>query len=200
MSKIIKKLIIIIVVILLAGAGYVFIKSFTGEQINSDLSFGQRIKSVFGLGRDSAPDSESGNSGQRVYTHPVYGFTFESSELLNISSFQEGEYGEIILARSDEDESKVFQIFVSPFDEPGPITKERILQDLPDMAIDEPLDVIIGQNNIQALIFWSNELSLGKTREVWFINSGYLYQITTRAELDGWVGKILETLRFQEKS
>ncbi len=139
----------------------------------------------------------------RTYFHPKYKFSFQYPGELNVSAFQEGEYGETVLVQKP-DERAGFQIFIAPFDEAGPMTKERILQDLPDMVVEEPQQVIIGQDPstgsgqaITALIFFSHEPSLGKTREVWFIHGGYLYQLSTYAGLDGFIGRILETWKFQ---
>ena len=141
--------------------------------------------------------SSGDESGWVVYNYSKYGFTFQCPGELKISTFQEGEYGDMILAQNTQSEEKQgFQVFISPFDEQGPITKERILQDLPNMRIDQSQDVIITKDNIQALIFLSDEESFENTREIWFVYNDYLYQVSTYAGQDGFIGKVLETLDF----
>jgi len=132
----------------------------------------------------------------RTYYYPQYRFSFQYPGELNASAFQEGDYGHTVLVQQPNERAG-FQIFIASFDEAGPITKERILRDLPDMVIDQPQHVIIGQDKITALIFFSHEPSLGRTREVWFIYGGHLYQMSTFAGLDGFIGRILETWKFQ---
>ena len=44
--------------------------------------------------------------------------------------------------------------------------------------------------------FFSEDVIGNKTREVWFIKDGFLYEISTRAELDTWLAQILSTWRF----
>lgn len=88
-----------------------------------------------------------------------------------------------------------FQIFIMPFDEPGPITKERILIDMPDAIIDDPKMVQI--NGIEAFLFFGEDEDLGRTREVWFANDGYLYQVSSWASFDEELSKIMRTFKFK---
>lgn len=141
----------------------------------------------------------------QVYTNSKYSFSFKYPKGFTVTNFQEGEYGETILVNKQGSKDS-FQIFISPFDEPGPLTKERILADVPDMKIENPEQRLL-KNGVPGLIFFSEEASLGKTREVWFIYpvrssdsngayNGYLYQISTLAELDKWLAEILSTWKF----
>ena len=95
------------------------------------------------------------------------------------------------------DQTIGFQIFIIPFDEEGPLAPERIRQDLPEMLIQNPQNVIIGKDNIRALIFFSQEPGFGRTREIWFVRNGYLYQAMTYAELDALIGQVMESWEFQ---
>ncbi|OHA03532.1 MAG: hypothetical protein A3I44_01405 [Candidatus Sungbacteria bacterium RIFCSPLOWO2_02_FULL_51_17] len=131
-----------------------------------------------------------------TYDHPL-GFSFQHPTDVNITSFDDGE-GEVVLGQGKE--RRAFQIFILPFDEEGPVTPERVKKDVPDMQIESPQQVLIGKNkNIAALIFLSESQELGKTREIWFSHEGYLYQITTYADADSFIGSLLETWRFEEQ-
>lgn len=139
-----------------------------------------------------------------IYTNPDYGFSFNYPEGLQISEFGE-EQGRVILVGDK------FQIYVSAFDEPGPLTPERIREDLPNIVIENPQVVTLGgktsdvggktsdveERNVTALVFFGRDPSLGKTREVWFAYSGYLYQVSSLAEFDAQLSKILKTWQFQ---
>ena len=140
----------------------------------------------------------------QAYTSADYGFSFKYPEEFSASELDDDSGHTVLLQTSDAREG--FQIFISAFDEPfdpaqgksGPITPERIKQDLPDMLINSPQQVLIGeQKDIPALIFLSKHESLGDVREVWFVVNGFLYQLTAYADLDNFIGPILETLSFE---
>jgi len=127
--------------------------------------------------------------------HPELPFAFAYPKDLTPSTFADGE-AEIVLLKGKEAEREV-QIVIRAFDESGPLTVERIQRDLPEMVIDEPQNILIGPAQIPALLFWSEGGSAGRTREVWFIQGGYLYQITGSAEMDETLAKMMETWRFE---
>jgi hypothetical protein len=45
-------------------------------------------------------------------------------------------------------------------------------------------------------MFYGNNAIMGDTREVWFIHSGLLYEVTTYKQLDSWLGQIMQTWTF----
>lgn len=168
------KIFIAIAVIALTGAGAFWF--FLSRDVETE---GQRQISV--------PVSEKSADISETYTNSKYGFSFDHSKELNISEFTEDNV-DVILASSG------FQILISPFDEPGPITKERILKDIPDMIITN--DKIISVGGESALSFRSKDES-GETSEIWFVHNGYLYQITSLPDFGGKLQKILETMLFR---
>lgn len=133
----------------------------------------------------------------KTYFSEKLGFSFNYPEGFNVSGFAEGEIGYTILAQKAGSRES-FQIFVLDFDEPGPITPPRIEKDIPDMVMESPQDVLVGTGkNIRALVFFSRNESLGRTREVWFVQNGRLFQLTAYADMDNIIGPVLETLKFQ---
>lgn len=142
------------------------------------------------------------------FTHPDYGFSLEYPKELSVERYLEADDAEIIVFQGENSsfakatEDRVgFQIFISPFGEDELLTKERILEDLPQAIIEEPLRVILNPgapvpNRVEGLLFWSESPEIGKTREVWFTGENYLYEITTYGHLDTWLAKILSTWRF----
>ena len=47
-----------------------------------------------------------------------------------------------------------------------------------------------------AASFYSTDVRLGDTYEVWFIHGGYLYEVTTLKPLDAWLQNIMQTWVF----
>ena len=133
----------------------------------------------------------------RVFEHPKFGFSVEYPAEFSAARYEEADNAETILFENKkEGEEKLgFQIFITPFGEET-ITRERILQDLPNAGIEEPQEAILGDGT-HALIFWSNDEAVGKTREVWFTHAGYLYEVSTYARLDTWLANILKTWQFE---
>lgn len=135
-------------------------------------------------------------AGWEGYAHPSLPFAFAYPKELTPVAFQDGE-AEIVLLGGKKSGTEV-QIVIRAFDESGPLTVERIQRDASEMAIDEPQNVLIGSARIPALLFWSNDgASVGKTRELWFIQDGYLYQVTASREMDETLAKIMETWRSE---
>ena len=152
-----------------------------------------------------SPEANILGEGYQRFTHPLYGFSVEYPKELDVTAFEEDDDGETVVFMAREDrsvtlEDKVgFQIFISPFEEDLPLTLERIREDLPFATIEEPVEVVIGtktEHTTQALIFWSFDTTIGRTREVWFTNDNYLYEITSFAHMDTLLADILSTWSF----
>lgn len=150
-------------------------------------------------------------TGKEIYTDAKYNFSFEYPRGINISAvpqeptdcdpqltdcLDENKQGERIVAQS-ADMKQNFQITIAFFDEPGPLTKERILQDIPDMVINNPQNVTITKNKIDALSFGSKTDGVSETNEIWFIYNNNLYQISVSTGTDQLVGEILTTMEFK---
>lgn len=144
----------------------------------------------------------------KTYTHPDYGFTFNYPAGFKLGRFPEGD-GEVILVQS-EDGKQGFQIFISLYEEEKPLSKAIIQESAPDMKISNDKEIEIGaklreqedrslapaEENIQALSFDSTGSGGGDTHEIWFVQDGNLYQVTSFTDFGGQMEKILETLRF----
>ena len=197
-----KIALIILAIALLFGAIYFVVsnkKSPQSEEVSNNIN---EYQSVSG-NEQTFTIAQSEDGENNIYTDSQYKFSFEYPKDFTATKFQEGEDGNTILVqssalnqRSNQRSISGFQIFISPFDEPGPLTKERVKQDLPDLIINNPEQRVL-KNGAVALVFFSEESSIGETREIWFVHNGYLYQISTYKELDSLVAKIISTWRFQ---
>ena len=142
---------------------------------------------------DSADGNAEGASAFERYENVSYGFSFAYPAGMKISELAD-DAGDVILA---EQGTGGFQIFITPWDEGGDvITPERIRRDVPDSAVEHPQEAVI-DGGIRALIFEGHADAIGKTREVWLVHGGYLYQITAPLSFDGELARIMGTWVFQ---
>jgi hypothetical protein len=132
-----------------------------------------------------------------TYIDPDYDFSFHYPKDFVISTFQE-DPGETIVAKHPRFQLG-FQIFVTPFEEENPITKERILRDVPSLTIKDEVEFSL-DDGTSAFRFSSEDSSLGETREIWFSRDGNLFQImlfsSSPKRLDSLVRQFASDLTF----
>ena len=183
----------IIIAILASGTVYYF-RGKTAINYFSDLKqLGQKFSG-------SATSTAESIEVQPQYKNDQYGFSFGYPEGFNISDFDDGG-GKIILVKNvgssvSNNSENGFQIFIAAFDEPGPITKERILKDIPDMTIGGEQYIDIGGE--RALSFTSQDDLGNETQETWLVHSGNLYQISVFPSFEKELLKIIKTWKFIE--
>ncbi|MEK7616110.1 MAG: hypothetical protein AAB420_02810 [Patescibacteria group bacterium] len=95
----------------------------------------------------------------------------------------------------ENEEGRGFQIAVTAFDEPGPITEERIRQDLPDAEINEPAWYEL--DGEKTFVFYGFDEDLGETFEVWTVHGGKLYQIMGTKTDEEVITKTLKTWKWK---
>lgn len=194
-----KKIVTFFVVVVLGGIGFSFYRfSKNGKLVPPAQIVIEDDEEVIPLEPVVEPEIKRVDSTTNTFTHKKYNFSFNYPSNIKTSNFNEGD-GEQILFQGDNNEW--FQIYITPWDEEGDITAERIKQDLPDIVITSPQKAILGPKQKEgigphALIFYSKDSSLGDTREVWFVRNGNLYQITTYKKLDTMIGQILSSIVF----
>jgi len=103
---------------------------------------------------------------------------------------------DIIVIQSKSDASKGIQISVLPFDgEPSELSFQKIQADIPDMVIGKPQAGVLPFGS-DALSFEAGDGSL-KTREVWFVRAGYLYQMSAPVSSGGLIEPLIGTMTFE---
>lgn len=122
-------------------------------------------------------------------------FSLSYPEGFRVTSQEGGDGSRLIVAEnlSAGSGQEGFQIFIIPFDEPGPITPARIWEDV-NIEIENPQEGVIA--GIPALAFESIDENFGPTFEVWFVEGGKLYQITTYRSFAERLVEILKTWEF----
>ena len=193
MSK--QRIIALIIILAALGAGaYLLFSRGNLKSLNLEMF---KLGSSTGNTNESLKPSEGASANlTEEYVSPDYGFSFKYPKGFNATELDD-DSGHTVLVQNAE-EKKGFQVYITPFDEAEPLTAARILQYLPPSEVIDPKDVLIGEGKaINAVIFLSTNPSFGKTREVWFIREGFLYQVTTYEGQDNLIGPILETFRFE---
>src|SRR3989344_1148209 len=200
------KIKIIIVVVLLAGAvfgGYLILKDA------SDISeTGGRVVSA------ETEGSFEGESGEVVYAfedddlsetyiNSDYGFGLKYpaafAQIEIPADEAAGMFGDLVIF-DDTSGDFGFQIMISPFDEPDAnITPERIRADIPDLIINNPEVVNLGEGRGKGTTFLDGKAGkLETNRHIWFAANGSLYQITSEQVLDVMMRNILATWTFRD--
>ena len=192
MTNIKIKIFAIIIAAVLAAAVYYFAK-------NQNLAL--RTWNLAPSSDNQAPSSNN-QAPSSEYKNDQYGFSFGQPDGFNISDFEEGG-GKVILVKNvgssvsnnSNNYENGFQIFIAAFDEPGPITKERILKDIPDMKIVGEQYIDVGGE--RALNFTSQDDLGGETREIWMVHGGFLYQVKGYKNFEEKMIEVLKTWKFQ---
>lgn len=130
---------------------------------------------------------------KKKYTNSKYGFSLNYPDSLSVVTSTEADSGEVLLF--DGSGNRGFQIFITRGGDIGDITPDLITNSIPDISIKNPQVAIIG-GDLRALIFVSYDQIIGETREVWFSEGDFLYQITAYLDYDAELAQILSTWNF----
>ena len=136
-----------------------------------------------------------------TYTHPVYGFSFRYLKDFTVEEIED-EQGELVLVENPA-VGMGLQIFITPHDEIGPLTAERIRHDLPDMPMEEVVEFTL-VDDTAAVRFVTQDPVLGGVGETWFRRDGHIFQLSVVApdrELrDAWLRELAANLTFLNDS
>lgn len=136
----------------------------------------------------------------KTYASPNGEFSFNYPEGFVITELpiNEATTSRQIIVESGEPQ-RGFELDILAFDEPGPLTSERIKQDLPDIEISQSRDISI--SSITALAFESTDPppagGIGKTYEIWFVHDGNLYQAKTYRTFGKEMEEMMRTIKFK---
>lgn len=144
-----------------------------------------------GLEQNETVNTDSGRAQFKTCAHAGYGFSFACPVDWISDLFKDGD-GEVAVIQNVE---TGILIYIDPFDEPGAITKERILKDVPDMVLKDSQEIKIA-GTINALSFFSKEREIGPTKEIWFTHKNFLYQISAAEGSDEVLAKMIATFKF----
>lgn len=138
------------------------------------------------------PETRQATEGWRGYENKAFRFGLLYPQELSVREYKEAD-GAMSATFENPSTGEGFQIYITPYNETQ-ITPERFRLDVSSGVMKEPVDVIIV--GVRGTMFWSKNSIMGETREVWFINNGFLYEIVTYKDLDAWLGTIMQSWKF----
>lgn len=130
--------------------------------------------------------------GWLEYRNTAYHFSLLYPQELAVSEHPEGGNA-ITITFQDVEKAEGFQIFIVPYGE-AQVSEERFRQDEPSGIRKNLTNIVI--DGATGAAFYSTNLALGDTREVWFVHKGFLYEVTTLKPLEAWFRDILQTWKF----
>jgi len=130
--------------------------------------------------------------GWREYKDITYHFSLLYPQELGVSERLEGGNAATITFQNVE-KGMGFQIFIVPYSEQQ-ISQERFKRDVPSGVQTDLENVTI--DSAAGATFYSRDVLLGGTREIWFIRKEFLYEVTTLREQDAWLSGIIKTWLF----
>ncbi len=138
------------------------------------------------------PETKQIAADWRGYENVAFRFALLYPQELRVREYKERE-GAMSAIFENPSNGQGFQIYVTPYGDTQ-ITKERFLLDISSGVMKDPTDIVVG--GVRGTMFFSTNSIMGETREVWFINNGFLYEVVTYKQLDAWLASIMQTWKF----
>ncbi|MCB9811710.1 hypothetical protein H6783_02255 [Candidatus Nomurabacteria bacterium] len=126
------------------------------------------------------------------YRSDFYGFSVLYPNYLQVREYPGGDNTTTLVFQNAEKPAG-FQIFILPYSA-STISAERFRKDIPS-GVQKNLQTI-QLSGADGAAFYSQDLALGETYEVWVLHNGWLYEINSLAPLDEWLQSILGTWQF----
>jgi hypothetical protein len=181
---------IAVVVLALACGGYLLFRKSSAPDAAG---------SVFAAAGDNASTSAPIASGQtqpppnsKQYENAQFHLSLYYPDDLTVTEEPVGGNSLVILFK-DSGTQQGFEIFVTPYDQPK-ITQQRFLLDEPSGVMNDPQNITV--DGAAATEFFSTNPAMGTSCEIWFLNNGYLYEVTTPEPLQSWLQQIMESWNF----
>ena len=130
--------------------------------------------------------------GLQEYQSILYKFSLLYSQEFEVKEISEGE-GAVTIVFQDVKEGKGFQIFILPYIL-AQVSEERFKKDIQSGVRTDSVDITI--DGAIGASFVSKDATLGETREIWFINNNFLYEVTTLKPLETQLFEIMQTWSF----
>lgn len=177
----------------LLGVGAVIFSAYKGEQSLKHTSSTQfATTSVAVIPSAQNKRERTVRAEMREYQNTTYHFSLFYPQELIVSEHSEGGNATTITFQNIE-RGEGFQIFVVPYTE-SQISDARFKKDVPSGVRTNLTNATI--DGVTAALFYSTNIALGETREIWFIHGGYLFEVTTLKSLDSWLDEIIQTWKF----
>jgi hypothetical protein len=140
----------------------------------------------------STSTTQVASQGKRQYSKKAFHFSLLYPDNLQVQEYKE-QGGGFTVTFEDIEADQQFQVYVTPYSG-GQISEAQFKLDEPSGVRKNQTDVVV--DGARGTMFFSNYPRMDDTREVWFINRGFLYEVTTYKELDSWLAQIMQTWKF----
>jgi hypothetical protein len=131
-------------------------------------------------------------AGWREYRNEAYRFMLYYPGTLSVRTHDEGGGAATVVFESIKP-AEGFQVFIVPY-AANQVSEERFRQDEPSGVRAQMQAVSV--DGAQGASFFSTNIALGETAEIWFIHDGYLYEVTTLKALAPWLSDVMQTWKF----
>jgi hypothetical protein len=128
------------------------------------------------------------------YENSKYHFSFKYPKEFKVTESHQ-EKSDVVTIQNTETGLGV-QVVISSYGADEDITKEKIHADIPDLTINSEQVIQIGTNRKGLAFLSDNPAFGGKSRDVWFIYGGNLYQISTYASQDALLKGVFSNWKF----
>lgn len=182
-----NKLLTLLILVLLALAGFLYMRFKSPDSQSKTANTNQEANVI---ANSDTTNTDNNTIIDNVYTNDTYKFSLNMPDM-TVTSFDEGE-GKTILIHSTKNNFSM-QIYVSTFDEDLNITIARIKKDVPDLQMQEPIE--IKTDGVSTVAFFTTDGGT-KYRQIWFVHNGYLYQILAPADQDDTTAKVMESWKW----
>ena len=186
-----EKLPAIIIFVIVIAVSILFYSSYINRNDDADESLLQDAQ----LSEIQEPATRQPPNGYAEFRTKLYNFSIFYPKGMSIKGFDDGG-GTHTVTFEDEELGLGFQIFIVPYNEET-ITPERFNKDIPSSVQEDLRDGEVA--GAPAAFFYSENIFLGETIEIWFIKNNFLYEITTVRGLEPLVMKMLESWQFLEQ-
>lgn len=134
----------------------------------------------------------------QTYVNSAFRFSFRHPRGFTVTTAPSagGEDGGTVLLIESGDKKVGVQIVISPYGADADITAVLVRADLPNIRVDDPQTVEVGPDRLGLAFMSDNGAFGGRSREVWFVFNGNLYQISTYAEFDEFLKGLFGTWQF----
>ena len=148
---------------------------------------------------DRLKDVSAENASDTIrYQNEGYGFVLDYPRGLVVKEFDEGR-GAYTVVFQKPGEYVGFQVYMTP-NVGNTIDGVTIQRDVPSGVVDDlkEEDLVIdgGKSKVRAATFWSQSTLAGKTREIWLLHNGFIFEFTAYAGADEMLRQVLSTLTF----
>ncbi len=131
-------------------------------------------------------------AGEKEYDNAQYHFSLFYPSGLAVTSDDEGAGASTIIFQNAQT-AQGFQIYIVPYSAEQ-VSEAQFERDEPSGVRQQSQNVTI--DGAVGTSFYSTNIALGATAEIWFVHGDYLYEVTTFKPLASWLSNLMQSWKF----